>query len=146
MDNSPDHGKTNAAVTIAPVTIESPAPDDRPVLEYSVHSFHAGDIAIHSYFSPTLNFHGRELRYAISVDDEEPQIISLHENFNLRAWEQAVANSIIIKSSKHKFLKPGSTQHKILRGRRGSCSSENCGRDHGHERIVSRATRELLKK
>lgn len=109
----PDHGKTLSGVTVAPVTIDSPAPDDRPVLEYTVHSFHEGDVTVHAYFSPTLNFHGKELHYAISVDDEAPQVVSLHDNFNLRAWEQAVANSIIIKSSKHKFLKPGTHTIKL---------------------------------
>ncbi|WP_394333861.1 hypothetical protein [Chitinophaga ginsengisegetis] len=34
---------------------------------------------MHTYCSPTLNFHGLEngLQYAISVDDEAPQMISI---------------------------------------------------------------------
>lgn len=103
----PDHGKTLSAITVTPVTLESPVSKERPVLEYDVHTFHEGTVKIHAYFSPTLNFHGKELRYAVSVDDEEPQVISLHEKFDLRAWEKSVANSIIVKTSNHSFKKKG---------------------------------------
>jgi hypothetical protein len=99
----PDHGRTSSAITVTPVTAACTVPGDGPVLEYNLLSFHAGDIQVHAYFSPTLDFHGKPLRYGISIDDEPPQIVALHENFTLQAWEKAVANNIIVKTSNHRF-------------------------------------------
>jgi hypothetical protein len=103
----PDHGRTLSAVTITPVTLESTSPGSGPVLEYNFYSFHEGTVTVKGYFSPTLNFHGPSLRYAIAIDDEAPQTISLHENFNQQAWEKSVANNINIRTSKHLLKKKG---------------------------------------
>jgi hypothetical protein len=47
------------------------------------------------------------LQYAVSVDNEQPQIISINKNDNdKKAWSDWVANNIIIKTSKH-FIKGG---------------------------------------
>jgi hypothetical protein len=48
------------------------------------------------------------LQYAISIDNETPQIVSLNkEDNNTRTWERWVANSAIIKTSSHYITKPG---------------------------------------
>ena len=55
-----------------------------------------------SYFSPTLNFHNSEegLQYAVSIDNEKPQIFSLNKDENARGvWDRWAANNIIFKSS-----------------------------------------------
>jgi hypothetical protein len=68
-----------------------------------------------AYFSPTLNFHNDEgLEYAVSIDDETPQVISLNkDDNNNRVWEGWVANNIIIKTSSHNVSKPGKHTVKI---------------------------------
>ena len=66
-----------------------------------------GSVHVQSYFSPTLNFNGKELQYAISFDDETPRIINLHADLSNKSWEQWVANNIIISSSEFHFSKPG---------------------------------------
>ena len=62
------------------------------------------------YFSPTLNFHNDPagLKYGISIDDEQPQIISINkDDNNNREWSQWVSNNIIIKTTSHTIGKAG---------------------------------------
>jgi hypothetical protein len=101
----PDHGRTGSAVTPFPVTaaIQSPG-GNAPHLEYEMYFMATGDsVKAAAYFSPTLNFHNDEgLKYAISIDNEPPQIIAINkDDNNVRTWEGWVANSIIIKTSTH---------------------------------------------
>ncbi|AXY77878.1 glycosyhydrolase [Paraflavitalea soli] len=106
-----DHGRTGAAITPFPVTAKPQKPGgNSPHLEYDIYTFGKGEASINAYFSPTLNFHNTAegLQYAISVDDEAPQIISINkEDSNVRTWEKWVANNIIIKTSSHVISQPG---------------------------------------
>ena len=106
----PDIGKDGNGITTFPVT----APGQKlsansPHLEYEIYVYDTGTVKLQSYFSPTLNFHNDDgLKYAISIDDEQPQIISINkEDNNTRVWEQWVANNIIIKNSNHKIAGKG---------------------------------------
>ncbi|GGF28750.1 hypothetical protein [Hymenobacter cavernae] len=110
----PDLGRTAGAVTTFPVTA---APTERPGgtsphLEHRITLPQAGPVMVQAYQAPTLNFtNGQGLRYAVSIDDEAPQLINLHtgmtaDNGN-RPWEKAVAENIILKTSQHTLSKPG---------------------------------------
>ncbi len=63
--------------------------------------------------SPVLNFMpDRGIRYAVSFDDETPQIITLvPNNYNAqngnRDWENAVENNSRVATSTHVLDKPG---------------------------------------
>lgn len=106
----PDIGRTGSGVTSFPVTMSSKLSTLSPHLEYDVYTFNTHPVELSLYFSPTLNFHNDEegLKYAISIDDEEPQIISINKDDNkLKIWESWVANNILIKTTKHKNLQPG---------------------------------------
>lgn len=109
----PDHGRTGSAVTSFPVTAKEQRPGgNAPHLEYEIYTYSKGEFTINAYFSPTLNFHNTAegLQYAISVDDEAPQLISINKedkNSISGIWNKWVAESIIIKSSKHNILQPG---------------------------------------
>lgn len=102
----PDLGRTSSGVTTTPVTKTS-TPNTR--LEYDVHLFSEGEITVKAYFSPTLNFNNnRGLKYAISIDDETPQNVSLHDDgYTNRDWERWVADNVIIKTSKHRVNASG---------------------------------------
>ena len=66
------------AMTTTPVTSPSQTPGgNAPRLEYRVFLFDSGAVKVHAYLSPTLNFCGSNdgLRYAISFDDQPPQIV-----------------------------------------------------------------------
>ncbi|OON68846.1 glycosyhydrolase [Hymenobacter sp. CRA2] len=109
----PDLGRTLSGVTAMPPTVGSPAPGGgTPHLEYRVQLTGTAPVTVHAYFAPTLDFRNQGgLRYAVSIDDEAPQIINLHtglvaDNGN-RPWEQSVAQNIIIKTSQHQLAKTG---------------------------------------
>ncbi|MBX0290274.1 glycosyl hydrolase 115 family protein [Hymenobacter sp. HSC-4F20] len=110
----PDLGRTLGAMTTFPVTATAQAAPggESPRLEYQITLQQAGPITVHAYLAPTLNFTGGPgLQYAVSIDDEAPQLINLHtgmvaDNGN-RPWEKAVAESIIIKTSQHNVTAAG---------------------------------------
>jgi hypothetical protein len=69
-------------------------------------------LKIYSHFSPTLNYYNTEegLQYAISIDGETPQIVSINKedrNTGTGIWNRWVSENIIIKTSNHKISKPG---------------------------------------
>lgn len=107
----PDHGRTGNAVTPFQVTAPAQTPGGAsPHLQYECYVYDMGAITLQAYFSPTLNFHNTPegLQYAISIDDEKPQIISINkEDSQVKVWEKWVANNIIIKTSTHTISKPG---------------------------------------
>lgn len=108
----PDHGRTGSAITTFPVTAKEQQPGkSSPYLEYEFYTYSNGSFSINCYFSPTLNFYDTPngLQYAVSVDDELPQIISMNvqaktnEGINYK-W---VGDNIIIKQTNHKIVSPG---------------------------------------
>lgn len=110
----PDLGRTAGAVTTFPVTAAATAAPggSSPHLEYRFTLTHTGPVTVQAYLAPTLNFPGGPgLRYAVSIDDEAPQLINLHtglvaDNGN-RPWEKAVADNILLKTSAHTLAQPG---------------------------------------
>jgi hypothetical protein len=111
----PNMGKTLSAITTLPVTSPEQKPGgDNPHLEYKVHLFDSSDIKVRAYMSPTLNFQSTKgLRYAVSFDNEQPQVVNIHEADTIpdwkypRSWTEGVANNIKITVSDHKVEKPG---------------------------------------
>jgi hypothetical protein len=75
-------GETLSAMTIFPVTAGSVLPpQNSPCLEYRMYLFDQGRTEVEAILSPTLNFvPGRGLRFAISFDDQPPQIVDALEN------------------------------------------------------------------
>lgn len=109
----PDHGRTGDAVTTFPVTAPEQKPaGNTPHLQYEFNTQSKGTFVISAYFSPSLNFYNTEngLQYAISVDNELPQIISLNKEDKTSingVWNKWVSENIIIKTSQHKILTGG---------------------------------------
>jgi hypothetical protein len=66
-----------------------------------VYLFSKGDATVNVYFSPTLNFHVSGLRYAISIDDEQPQVVNINGKYDVRDWGEWVANNINIQKTTH---------------------------------------------
>jgi hypothetical protein len=106
----PDIGKDGDGISTFPVTAnEQSISKTSPHLEYEVYTYDTGTVNLQAYFSPTLNIRNDEgLKYAISIDDEQPQIISINkEDNNNRIWGEWVSNNIIIKTTNHKISKAG---------------------------------------
>jgi Glycosyl hydrolase family 115/Gylcosyl hydrolase family 115 C-terminal domain len=104
----PGIGRTGSGMTITPVTADKQTPGEAsPRLEYNMMVFSTGRATVYTYLSPTLNFNGKELQYAISFDDGTPQIINLHPDQTNKSWENWVANNIIIDSTEFQINKTG---------------------------------------
>ncbi|MFD2720375.1 glycosyl hydrolase 115 family protein [Hymenobacter monticola] len=110
----PDLGRTLGAVSTYPTTVaptEAPG-GNSPHLEYRINLTQAGPVTVSAYLAPTLDFTNTTgLRYAVSLDDEAPQIINLHTGIkpgesNL-PWERIVAKSINLKTSQHNVAAAG---------------------------------------
>jgi hypothetical protein len=107
----PNIGRDGDGITTFPVTASAQNINtNTPHLEYDFYTYDTGAFNLNAYFSPTLNFHNDAtgLQYAVSIDDEEPQIISINKNDNdKKAWSNWVANNIIIKTTNHSINKNG---------------------------------------
>ena len=67
-----------------------------------MYLFHSGQVTVGAIIDPTLNFvPGRGLRYAISLDDEPPQIVDVLAEDSKEKWETSVKDGVRIGISKH---------------------------------------------
>jgi Glycosyl hydrolase family 115/Gylcosyl hydrolase family 115 C-terminal domain len=106
----PDFGRTLSGVTMFPTTAESQTPGGKsPHLEYDLRLYSGGPVRVQAYLSPTLNFTRSDgLKYAVSFDDEEPQIVNIHTGTeSVPGWEKMVGDSINIRTTKHELSQPG---------------------------------------
>jgi hypothetical protein len=84
-----------------------------PCLEYQIYLFSTGTFDVTTIFAPTLNFiRGRGLHYAISFDDQPPQIVTLvPEDYDARNgntdWEKTVSDNARLSKSSHTIQSPG---------------------------------------
>ena len=58
-------------------------------LEYAMHLFTAGKVKVHATLAPTQKFQpGPGLRFAISFDDEPPQVVNVHADESRAYWSK----------------------------------------------------------
>lgn len=105
------YGASLGAVTPFPVTAASvtlsPA---SPHLEYDLDLFSTGDVKIDAVVAPSLDFvPGRGLRFAISLDDEPPQVDDYvaHVGGDEGGWAASVMHGVRHALSVHKVTRPG---------------------------------------
>lgn len=105
----PNLGRTESGVTLKPSNIKPiEISEQSPRLEYDVHFFSKGNVKVHAYFSPTINFTTRDgLKYGIAFDEEKPQIINFNADNSEKNWAESVANNIKIITSVHTIEKAG---------------------------------------
>ncbi len=129
-----DYGHTLSAMrAAAPVDAPPSVPGiNAPSLEYKMYLFNTGEFEITSIFAPTLNFiPGRGLQYAVSFDDQPPQIVTVvPEDYNAQNrnadWERSVSDNarfsrvkLMVSSKGYHILKiwmvdPGVVIQKII--------------------------------
>jgi hypothetical protein len=101
-------GRSGDGITKFPVTAAAQTADmNSSYLAYEIYTSDSGHAQLHCYFSPTLNFNNDGLCYAVSIDNEAPQVVNLHTGMSSTTWQHWVADNIIIKSTDHHVAKPG---------------------------------------
>jgi hypothetical protein len=110
----PNLGRTLSSMSIFPTTAPTVTPPkNSPHLEYKMFLFDSGPIEAETILSPTLNFvAGRGLRFALSFDDQPPQIVTaVPADYTAgdgnHDWEQVVANSARLIKTPFIVSKPG---------------------------------------
>jgi hypothetical protein len=104
-----DLGRTLSSMSVFPVTAESAMPtQNSPHLEYKLYLFDPHNAEVEAILAPTLNFvPGRGLRYAISFDDEAPQVIDALAQNTVKDWETSVKDSVRKVKSTHSLAGTG---------------------------------------
>lgn len=107
----PNYGRTGSSVTASPSNLGMQSlSTDSPHLVYTFTLFDDTDLTLQSYLAPTYNFkRGDGLKFAVSIDDEPPQIMNLHDVKGV--WGKRAGDHIAIEVSEHLGLKAG--QHKL---------------------------------
>ncbi|WP_086852497.1 glycosyl hydrolase 115 family protein [Amycolatopsis kentuckyensis] len=106
----PDIGRTGAGMTPFPVTAGSRAPGAGPRLEYRTTLFTAGPVTVWAYLSPRSNvLPGDGLRYAVSFDDAEPQVVNITKATGAddtsmnRQWERTTSDNVNLTATRHEI-------------------------------------------
>ncbi|MGX5691282.1 glycosyl hydrolase 115 family protein [Arcticibacter tournemirensis] len=105
----PDYGNTLSGVTPWPVTSARVKTGLKtPHLEYDIDLKDSGIVSIITCVSPTLDFkHQNGLFYAVSIDDEQPQMVDISTRVDSRQWETSVIGNIRKLTTRHKIGSPG---------------------------------------
>ena len=105
----PDLGRTLSGIQAEPVTAAAQTPGgNSPHLEYHLWLFDTGMVHINTYLSPIIEFNRKPIHYAVSFDDETPQIIDCSTGNEARGtWDKMVADNIRIAVSQHRIARPG---------------------------------------
>ncbi len=95
-------------ITLPVTALPSTPRGDSPRLEFDFCIRDTGTFEITSCLSPTLNyFNNQGLRFSVSVDDEKPQMIHMHENEGPGSWDLWVSNNIHTRTTIHLITEPG---------------------------------------
>ncbi|HEY9167555.1 MAG TPA: glycosyl hydrolase 115 family protein [Candidatus Kryptonia bacterium] len=110
-----NYGNTLSAMRACSGPDDPPADPgkDSPLLEYKMFLTDSGKIDVEGIFGPSLNFMpGRAVRYAVSFDDEAPQVVALvPDKYNAqngnRDWEKSVADNARRCHTAHEISRVG---------------------------------------
>ena len=99
----PRLGKTEGALTVLPAKEHN----ENAYAEFEIQTESSGKAELSVYLAPTLNFNaGKGLRYAVSVDGGEEQVVNFNGHYQgeLGPWQAA---SIIVSKAELDFGSPG---------------------------------------
>lgn len=103
----PGYGRTLSGVTLRPVLADTQTPPSSPRLEYVMYIFSSVPTAnVTVYLGPSLNKGpSRPLKYAVSFDDEEPQVVQSVPPTRLGTlppnWGNTVSNGVWTNTTSH---------------------------------------------
>jgi hypothetical protein len=99
----PDHGRTLSAMTALPVHATGGLAGPQAMrLEYDIALAKPGRFTLHTTLAPTQKFQpGGGLKFAVSIDNEAPQIVNMHADASLAAWERSVSDGAVTFRTTH---------------------------------------------
>ncbi len=106
----PHLGRTGDSITMFPVTSapQVPGTPSSASLEYNVYVTEPGTYTADVTLAPSLDFRGKGgLRYAISVNDEAPQVVNINADTSHAAWEKSVADYAHVRRTEHVIKEAG---------------------------------------
>ena len=105
----PDLGRTLSGVEATPVIAPSLIPGgNTPRLEYDVFLSDTGSVTVQAWLSPILQFNRKAIRYGVSFDNEQPQLVDMSRDNEARGnWDRMVADNIRIATSIHHITHRG---------------------------------------
>jgi hypothetical protein len=111
----PGLGRTLSAMMPVPVNSPSLALDQSsPRMDYDVLFNTAGEVTVSTLISPTQNIYNNEgLCFAVSFDDQKPQIVNIHKGKSNQDWMESVRTNIVEFKTKHTIEKAGRHTLKI---------------------------------
>ena len=112
-----DYGRTFGAVASYPVRADEERPGGSSSrLEYDVFTSTTGEIDLEFHLAPSLDYQsGDGLRFAVSVDDGEPEILKVDTWRTLQTWEQAVGDGVTKVKTQVTLDEPGEHTIKVWR-------------------------------
>ncbi|TDC78952.1 glycosyl hydrolase 115 family protein [Actinomadura sp. 7K507] len=110
----PGIGRTDAGMEPFPVTAPGQEPGKGPRLEYDMTLTTTGPVKIWAHLSPRNSVLSTEgLEYAISVDDQEPQVVNITEATGAndttmnKQWERNTSDNVNRTVTTHTITEPG---------------------------------------
>jgi len=109
----PKIGRASSGMTPFPATAPRQSlAEDAARLEYDAHLWSAGPVKVYAYLSPRNNVRDSDgLKYAISFDDEEPQVVNVTTALNgipmNRSFERNTSDNVNLTSTEHVIAAPG---------------------------------------
>jgi hypothetical protein len=104
----PGYGRTLSGMTATPALAPPLTLKDAMRLDYDVNLFASGDLKVHVVLGPTLKFQpGDGFRFALSIDDGEPEIIHVHADQSEAYWSKIVSDHVATFVSKQHVDRPG---------------------------------------
>ncbi|MFY0686384.1 MAG: glycosyl hydrolase 115 family protein [Cyclobacteriaceae bacterium] len=113
----PNLGRTHSSMIAEPVNVARQELSNKSSkMEFEFTLFDHAEITVHAYLSPTQDFRKSDgLKFAVSIDDEAPQVLNMNANEEKPDyeyadwWMKSVADHIKTSSSKHNLTKGNHT-------------------------------------
>lgn len=107
----PNLGRTriSSGMIAKPVIVDSQNPGgNSPHLEYKIYVADSGKVQVHAYMLPMHDVHNEGgVRFALSIDNQEPKIITMNISDSQEVWAETVKRNIKVMTATLHVDQPG---------------------------------------
>jgi hypothetical protein len=76
-------------------------------MTYDIYTTSTGEVSLKVALIPGHPVNGGDIRYAVSIDDEKPQVVSYKTGFRTEPWKINVLRNQSLNTTIHKINTPG---------------------------------------